>query len=263
MKSIFETLAVLGSGAVLLAACGASQTPVNAAEVPAATRASPPRPPPRPRRRPPPPPRPRPPRLPQQRCRLPPRAPSRAPPRRERGGEGRALEGRQEDGRQEGGRESIWEKAPAANEPGALADLGALASSSSSPYRCVRLLLLAIAPNSAEIAPARASRRLDARRSGSRFRRGAWGARASRVAGARASRVAVGASLGGVNFGGFRAADLGVGLGLRWDFLDDLMVRVAGAAPELAFWRWLRRITCGAAASCRLRWSGSRSTIRF
>lgn len=39
MKSIFETLAVLSTGAVLLAGCGAA--PVNATEVPAATEVKP------------------------------------------------------------------------------------------------------------------------------------------------------------------------------------------------------------------------------
>lgn len=35
-KSISETLAALGAGAVLLAGCGGSQAPVNVTEVPAA-----------------------------------------------------------------------------------------------------------------------------------------------------------------------------------------------------------------------------------
>ena len=35
-KSIFETLAALGAGAILMTGCGSAQTPVNSQEVPAA-----------------------------------------------------------------------------------------------------------------------------------------------------------------------------------------------------------------------------------
>ena len=35
-KSIFETLAALGAGAMLMTGCGSAQTPVNSQEVPAA-----------------------------------------------------------------------------------------------------------------------------------------------------------------------------------------------------------------------------------
>jgi uncharacterized low-complexity protein len=41
MKSLYETLAVLGAGAVLLTGCGGAPAPVNAAEVPAATESKP------------------------------------------------------------------------------------------------------------------------------------------------------------------------------------------------------------------------------
>ncbi len=41
MKSLYETLAVLGAGAVLLTGCGGAPAPVNAAEVPAAADAKP------------------------------------------------------------------------------------------------------------------------------------------------------------------------------------------------------------------------------
>lgn len=41
MKSIFETLAALSAGAVLITGCGASPAPVNATEVPAASDAKP------------------------------------------------------------------------------------------------------------------------------------------------------------------------------------------------------------------------------
>jgi hypothetical protein len=41
MKSLYETLAVLGAGAVLLTGCGAAPAPVNAAEIPAASEAKP------------------------------------------------------------------------------------------------------------------------------------------------------------------------------------------------------------------------------
>ncbi len=41
MKSIFETLAALGTGAILLSACGGSGAPANSAEVPAASDAKP------------------------------------------------------------------------------------------------------------------------------------------------------------------------------------------------------------------------------
>jgi hypothetical protein len=41
MKSLFETLAVLGTGAALLSGCGGAAAPVNSAEVPAATEAKP------------------------------------------------------------------------------------------------------------------------------------------------------------------------------------------------------------------------------
>jgi hypothetical protein len=41
MKSIFETLAALGTGALLVAGCASSQTPVTSAEVPAAADAKP------------------------------------------------------------------------------------------------------------------------------------------------------------------------------------------------------------------------------
>jgi len=41
MKSFYETLAVLGAGAVLLTGCGSAPTPVNAAEVPASAEAKP------------------------------------------------------------------------------------------------------------------------------------------------------------------------------------------------------------------------------
>jgi hypothetical protein len=41
MKSIFETLAALSTGAALLSGCGGAPTPVNAAEVPAAVEIKP------------------------------------------------------------------------------------------------------------------------------------------------------------------------------------------------------------------------------
>ena len=41
MKSLYETLAVLGAGAVLLTGCGSAPAPVNAAEVPASADARP------------------------------------------------------------------------------------------------------------------------------------------------------------------------------------------------------------------------------
>ena len=41
MKSLYETLAVLGAGAVLLTGCGSAPAPVNSAEVPAAADARP------------------------------------------------------------------------------------------------------------------------------------------------------------------------------------------------------------------------------
>ena len=41
MKSLYETLAVLGAGAVLLTGCGSAPAPVNSAEVPVAAEAKP------------------------------------------------------------------------------------------------------------------------------------------------------------------------------------------------------------------------------